>query len=127
MPKNSFFCRLLFLLFLAAFALPSVTPALAQSYFGMIWGNSITGEDFKQLEDATNTLLKRTPLSRGASESWRNDRSGAHGTIRVQNTFRYKGLLCHKIFYQISPSGAQTTRDLQLSWCNTSDGEWKIL
>jgi hypothetical protein len=79
MSKNSF--HFPFLVILGALSISSVTPAFAQSYFSMIWGNSITGEDFKQLEDATSTLLKRTPISKRTSENWRNDADFANQPV----------------------------------------------
>ena len=101
-------------------------PAFAQSYYGYTWGNGITDNDFRMLEDATNALLSRQPLAAGTSESWHDNQTGAHGTARITGTFRYHGLLCHKIGYVISPAGS-FTRNLHLSWCKAGESDWRIL
>ena len=102
-------------------------PAFGQSYYSKIWGSSLTNAEFAGLNKATTRLLAREPLSAGASESWTSHRSGAHGTVRIQSTFRRQGMLCHKIRYLIISAGQHGESTRHLSWCKTATGEWKIL
>lgn len=88
---------------------------------------SLTNGDFMQLIDAANGLLRRSPLPVGAATSWRNDKTGATGTIRVTQTFQHDAMLCHRLVYETIPAGAPTANRTNLNWCNTGHGEWKIL
>lgn len=88
---------------------------------------SLNNDDFMWLIDAANGLLRRSPLSVGATTNWKNDQTGSAGTIHVAKTFRHDAMLCHRLLYETFPAGTPPANRTALDWCDTGRGEWKIL
>ena len=88
---------------------------------------SRNNDDFMRLIDAANGLLRRSPLSVGATTNWKNNQTGSAVTIHVAKTFRHGSMLCHRLLYETIPAGTPPTNRTALDWCVTGRGEWKIL
>jgi surface antigen len=106
-----------------------LAPGLASAQINPFRGrgaDKLTADDVRMLMDASNRLLARPSLHTGASESWKNDQSGASGSVSLKGNSRRHGLACRTLGYQahsgagVSPSGST------LIWCKTQDGSWKI-
>ena len=116
-----------FALALALLAALAPGPASAQiNPFRGLGADRLTGDDVRMLTETGNRLLGRSPLPNGSSESWRNDSTGASGSVRVNNTFQRQGMVCHTLAYQARTRTGLAPRTNTLVWCRTRNGAWKI-
>lgn len=115
---------------LAAVALVvGLAPAIAVAQINPFRGRgaaSLTNADMQMLIDASNRLLARPSLKTGISESWKNDQTGASGSVAVKGTSHRRGLLCHALGYQAHSGAGLSPRNTTLTWCKVPDGSWKI-
>jgi surface antigen len=104
-------------------------PARAQiNPFRGAFANRLTNDDFQMLNDAASELLGHDPLTVGATEGWRNPKSGSSGTVEVTRNFKHGAYVCHALRYTVLPGGAGglSTSRTMLNWCKTEAG-WKIV
>ena len=104
---------------------PAIAGAQINPFRG-IGANRLSNDDVQMLTDASNRLLARTPLPLGSSEEWKNDRTGASGSVAVTSTLRLHGLPCHALRYRSRSAASAPTRSGTLTWCKVRDGSWKI-
>lgn len=110
----------------ALLGLGLVAPAGAQiNPFGVLYGPRMTPPDVALLSQAANRLLAAPPKV-GQSESWSNPATGASGTVTETRTFTFQGLDCRALHYDMVVARQPDSRGLDLSWCKTASGEWKI-
>jgi surface antigen len=65
------------------------------------------------------------PSKVGQSDSWSNPETKSSGTSTILRMFRSGGMACHLVRHHIV-AGRPPPRDYRLTWCRTSNGEWKI-
>jgi surface antigen len=65
------------------------------------------------------------PSKVGQSDSWSNPETKSSGTSTILRMFRSGGMVCHLVRHHIV-AGRPPPRDYRLTWCRTSNGEWKI-
>ncbi len=105
----------------------ALCPSLVQAQLNPYHGRSAAGlraDDYKSIDEAVTTLLARPDLNVGSTELWKNDKSGASGTVSVEDTNRHRGLTCHRVNYATAQQGGRH-RDTVVNWCKTPAG-WKI-
>jgi surface antigen len=111
---------------LTTVALTSLHAQLSGYYPITSDGVSLDGADFALLIDAANGLLRQSRLTNGNSVSWRNEQTGAHGTVTVTDTSHHGSMLCHTLTYETNPKASPSANTVKLNWCKTPEG-WKIL
>ncbi len=87
----------------------------------------LSGDDSELLLSSVNKLNRRKDVAPGSSESWRNPATGSYGASSVMQILERSGMTCHRMRHEVFPQGAQTPRQFELTWCRTSEGEWKTL
>lgn len=107
------------------FALAAAPAAAQINPFGVLYGPRMTSPDVALLTQAANRLLA-APAKVGQSESWSNPATGASGTVTETRTFAFQGMDCRGLHYEMVVGGQPDPRGLNLSWCKTASGEWKI-
>ncbi len=110
---------------LAAGLLPSTASAQINPFRGR-GADQLTAQDLDAAGDAVRRLLAHDPLPTGATETWRNERSGAHGFVRAGNSLTRHGLSCRQVHYSGQTARGLHPRGGELNWCRTPDGNWKI-
>ena len=115
----------------AAAAMTLVLAALAQPASAQInpfrssFANGLGDEDFDLLSKAASSLLARDMITVGATEAWRNPRSGAGGTVTVMRNFKHASYECHTLLYETTPDQLRTPGRTRINWCKTDAG-WRI-
>jgi surface antigen len=116
--------RLAFLALLVGLA-----PGLASAQINPFKGRGadrLNSDDVRMLMDASNRLLAEPSPSAGASESWKNTRSGASGTVRLESSTQIRDLPCRVLLYHGKSGAGASPRDATLTWCRVADGRWLI-
>ena len=106
-----------------------LAPGLASAQINPFRGRGadrLNSDDVRMLMDASNRLLANPQASAGASEQWKNTRSGASGTIRIESTPQIHDLPCRVLLYQGKSGAGVSPRDGTLTWCRVKDGSWMI-
>ncbi len=106
-----------------------LAPGLASAQINPFRGRGadrLTAADTRMLMDASSRLLARPSLHTGASESWKNDQTGASGSVRVNGSSHRHGMSCRTLGYQAHSGAGVSPRGGTLVWCKTQDGTWKI-
>ena len=115
---------------LASLALAiALAPGLASAQINPFKGRGadrLSGSDVQMLIDASNQLLARPSLGKGATENWKNDQTGASGSVSLKGNSRRNGLACRILSYQAHSGSGVSPRASTLTWCKTQDGSWKI-
>ena len=87
--------------------------------------------DLPLLEQAGSKLLAETAPARGASETWRNEATGAAGTVTflgpTHRTVRGQTYACRRLQYDVTLKDRPTPRTTRVAWCQLPDGAWKIV
>lgn len=115
--------------FAALALIVGLAPGIAVAQINPFRGRGadrLTNADMQMLMSASDRLLARPSLRTGTSESWKNDQTGASGSVAVKGTSHRHGLLCHALGYRARSGAGLSPRDNTLTWCKTPDGEWKI-
>ena len=111
---------------LAALGCIVLQPAQAQiSPFRDSRGTPMHQDDIAAMLDATTRLLDRAQLVSGGTETWKNDHTGASGTVTAGEALRRKGLDCRVTRYRNHIPGPNADRGATVTWCKTKDG-WKV-
>jgi surface antigen len=106
-----------------------LAPGLASAQVNPFKGRGadrLNSDDVRMLMDASNRLLAEPSPSPGASESWNNTRSGASGTVRLENSTQLRDLPCRVLLYHGKSGAGVSPRDATLTWCRVPDGRWMI-
>ena len=106
---------LAFCVFLSAAVQAQVTP------FRGTFGPGLSPEDSQLLFESVARLNAAEPGRVGRSKTWSNPQTKTSGT----STFHSGGMTCHLVRHHIV-AGKTPSRDYRLTWCRTSNGEWKI-
>jgi len=115
-------------LFLAALAI-GLAPGFAGAQINPFKGRGadrLSGGDIQMLMDASNRLLAQPSPHKGAAEHWKNDQTGAAGSVSLTGNSRHDGLACRILSYQAHSGSGMSPRSSTLTWCKTQDGSWKI-
>ncbi|MBN9559909.1 MAG: hypothetical protein J0H14_04155 [Alphaproteobacteria bacterium] len=116
--------RLAFLALAIGFA-PGLASAQVNPFKGR-GADRLNSQDVQMLMDASNRLLAEPSPSVGATESWKNTRSGASGTVRLESTTQLRDMPCRVLIYRGRSSAGAGPRDATLTWCRVADGRWMI-
>ncbi len=106
-----------------------LAPGLASAQINPFKGRGadrLNSDDVRMLMDASTRLLAQPRLEKGAAERWKNDRSGASGSVSLQGNTRRHGLACRVLDYHARSGAGTSPRSSTLTWCKTQDGTWKI-
>ena len=87
--------------------------------------------DVTLLAQTGKKLLGDTAPTKGSSETWQNDATGAAGNVsyvgptsRTVGTTKYA---CRRLRYEVTLKGRKTPRSTRAVWCHMPDGTWKLL
>jgi surface antigen len=112
-----------------ALAVGLFLPAAAQAQVNPFRGSGSRGlspEDNQMLFDSVARLNAAEPSKVGNSESWNNPRTNTSGTSTILRVFHSGGMDCHLVRHHIVVTRRQPGQNYRLTWCRTSNGEWKI-
>jgi len=86
----------------------------------------LTKSDLELLEASVSQLNRDPRLRVGAQTDWSNPATGSHGRSVVTRIFSDGQRPCHEMRHEAYPLGSAPVRTYSLTWCRTSDGQWKI-
>jgi surface antigen len=112
----------------AALAVCILLPGAAQAQvipFSGNFGQGLAPSDNQKLFESVARLNAVEPSKVGQSDTWNNPETKSSGTSTILRMFRSGGMACHLVRHQIV-AGRPPPRDYRLTWCRTSNGEWKI-
>jgi surface antigen len=112
----------------AAFAVCVLQPAAAEAQvipFTGNFGQGLAPSDNQMMFESVARLNAVEPSKVGQSDSWSNPETKSSGTSTILRVFHSGGMACHLVRHQIV-AGRPPPRDYRLTWCRTSNGEWKI-
>ena len=89
------------------------------------FGPGLSPEDSQLLFESVTRLNTAEPGRVGRSETWSNPQTKTSGTSTILKVFHSGGMTCHLVRHHIV-AGKSPSRDYRLTWCRTSNGEWKI-
>jgi hypothetical protein len=112
---------------------PDAADALAQMGKQSWTFRSYAGPNGELLHIGDNQMIFESvarlnavePSKFGQSDSWSNPETKSSGTSTILRMFRSGGMACHLVRHHIV-AGRPPPRDYRLTWCHTSNGEWKI-
>lgn len=116
------------LMIVAAFTFTSaIVPASAQinPFRSNRQGPKLSGDDHTLLFESISKLNTTQPLHVGDSDTWSNPKTNSSGTNTVEQILTESGMPCHKLRHHIVVQGREPGRNFVLTWCRTSQGEWK--
>jgi surface antigen len=125
MTRPSVFRSTLGALALAAALAPGLATAQINPFRGR-GAEQMTAQDLNVVADAVRRLLARDPLPDGTVEPWRNEKTGASGSVRAGHSLIRHDLSCRQIHYSGQTARGLHPRSGELDWCRTPDGTWKI-
>jgi len=88
--------------------------------------SGLSKEDVAKVSEASGRLNHKEPIHVGDSEAWSNPTSGNSGKVTVTRLFKYSGMACHGVRYDLSYKSPQQARSYDADWCRTKTGEWKV-
>jgi hypothetical protein len=88
--------------------------------------NGLSREDVAMVSEATGRLNRRDPIHVGDAEDWNNPASGNSGKVTVTRLFKYSGMACHAVRYDLSYKASRPARSYNADWCHTKSGDWKL-
>ena len=89
-------------------------------------GPTLSATDLDLLGDSISRLNRTPTLAVGAEDQWSNPATGSHGSSAVTRIFMDGRRPCHAMHHELYAQGATQPRNYDLTWCRTSDGQWKI-
>ena len=90
--------------------------------FGRL-GNPFTGIDSQLLHQQLDKLLATGKV--GEVGSWKNEKSGNHGTMELERILVKKNLPCRQVAHVIKLRSERDTRQYRLVYCKIGSA-WKI-
>lgn len=115
----------IFVTMLAASGLLAVTSgAIAQTrgIGSIIARTGLTPLDIETLEAASKKLYEAEPIRAGKSVPWRNEKSGAEGTVRLDE---YDGA-CIRLGHTATVPGKANKVMFVVLRCRGGDGQWRM-
>ncbi len=105
--------------------------AVAHAQINPFWsstraGGHLTNEDLRRLDASIDRLNTATPPRIGQTDSWSNPNTRSSGSSILRRVFQSGGMTCHLLQHHISAAGKRPGSTFDLTWCRTSNGEWKI-
>jgi surface antigen len=88
--------------------------------------SGLSKEDVAMVTEATGRLNHKDPVHVGDAEDWSNPASGNSGKVTVTRLFKYAGMACHGVRYDLSYKAPRSARSYDANWCRTKAGEWKL-
>jgi hypothetical protein len=89
-------------------------------------GATLSATDLDLLGASIGRLNRNPKLEVGAEEEWSNPATGSHGSSAVTRIFMDGHRPCHAIHHEVSAQGRTPPRNYDLTWCRSTDGNWKI-
>jgi surface antigen len=89
------------------------------------FGAGLSPEDSQLLFESVARLNAAEPGRVGRSETWSNPQTKTSGTSTILKVLHSGGMACRIVRHHIV-AGKTPSRDYRLTWCRTSNGEWKI-
>lgn len=105
---------------LTACGMTASTPP-ARGFLSQLPRNQMTEADQVLYDKALQDALENTPD--GQTQTWRNDATGARGTIKPTRTFQHDGMKCRAM--AISTDAQGQAADWHFNLCKTAEGQWK--
>ena len=112
---------------LAALAALILLPAAIQAQVNPFRGGpGLSQEDNRLLFESVARLNAAEPAHAGLSEAWSNPQTNNSGTSTILRVFHSGGMVCHLVQHRIVVLRRPPPVSYRLTWCRTSNGEWKI-
>ena len=105
----------------------SIMPSLTAAQNLLFLDDTAYGKFDKQDIALLHSTLEEAAASGTAHEtkSWKNDKSGNHGSITLIERLQESGMACAKLKIE---NFAKSDHGVSLhTWCKTASGEWKTL
>lgn len=87
---------------------------------------SLSPEDYKLLTGAAEQLYTAQAPKLGDERSWRNEKSGNSGSVRIVRIYEWQGLPCRQIRHTIRDKSNKDPDTVSIDRCRISTGEWKV-
>jgi surface antigen len=107
----------------ALILLPVALQAQVNPFRG---GPGLPPEDNRLLFESVARLNAAKPSHVGLSETWSNPQTNNSGTSTILRVFHSGGMVCHLVQSRIVIPRRPPPASYRLTWCLTSNGEWKI-
>ena len=107
----------------ALILLPAAVQAQVNPFRG---GLGLSQEDNRLLFESIARLNAAEPAHAGLSEAWSNPQTNNSGTSTILRVFHSGGMVCHLVQHRIVVPRRPPPVSYRLTWCRTSNGEWKI-
>jgi surface antigen len=104
----------------------SVSSAQINPFRSNSRATGLTNSDVGMLFTTAGLVNKNEPVKVGDAQDWSNPSSGNSGKVTVTRLFRYGGMECHSLRYDLSFRASNAPRTYNVDWCKTKTGEWKI-
>ena len=88
-------------------------------------GPGLAPEDNRLVFESVARLNAVEPAQVGRSDTWTNPQTKSHGSSTILKVLQSGGMECHLVRHHIVVVG-RPARNYSLTWCRTSNGEWKI-
>lgn len=88
-------------------------------------GIYLTTSDKQQIRELGKKLYRTDKATTGATEIWRNPKTGHQGSISVLRVYTKGAEPCRTVRYDTSFDETNSTSYV-VDWCREADGEWKI-
>ena len=111
------------LLMLTGMALSGQADAQISPFKGK--GPKLDSSDVAMMDAAATPLFEDAAVSPGTARSWKNDRTGAGGTVTLLGSTTYQGLVCRQLRYDVTIP-PRPSAPYRVDWCQTRDGTWKM-
>jgi hypothetical protein len=114
---------------LVGFTAFALSVGVASAQLNPFVGNNLLldNSDLALIDEIVSGMLHGGAVSHGTSIQWHNGANNRHGSITVLGSSQKDGQPCHKLRYAVPIQTAQRTRNYDLTWCKTSNDEWKIV
>ena len=87
---------------------------------------ALNADDINRMNAAAEQLYRNRSI--GTVERWRNPDSKNAGAVKLLSRFEAQGMPCWRMRYTIRFERTRNeAHPYVINWCNTADGEWKIL
>ena len=100
------------------------TSAYAQ--YGKMREEGLSREDLSSMEEASKSLYAAATPKVGATASWKGEKTGNSGTVKLVQVYQYQGMPCRKLEHTIKVKDESGTRNFEADRCQVAGGEWKL-
>ena len=88
---------------------------------------TLSASDLAVIGEVAGGLLSGGVTPTGTKLDWYNGETRRRGTIQVTGSSELEGRPCHTLRYTLPVRSQAGTRNYDLTWCKTADGEWKTV